>query len=107
MNIANKKITIEDVNHRTFMKKGQLEYFQKIVSDSDKAKRLEKQECQCCFYDSRIGGAAMTDSTCGLCEKTTHFGSTAVDKLCKECAKKHDLCKHCGADINYNKREEL
>jgi hypothetical protein len=103
----NKKITLEDINHRTFMQKSRLGHFTRIVMDSSEEKRLEEQECRCCFYDSKIGGAAMTETNCSNCEKILYFESTNTDKLCEDCAKKHKLCKHCGADMEYKEREEF
>ncbi len=107
MKIENKTLTLDDVKHRTWMQKGRLEHFQKIVNDTDKKNRLENQECVCCHYDSKMGGAAMTKTNCSMCEKEMHFGSTSIDRLCKECAKEHGLCKHCGADMDYKQRRKL
>lgn len=102
-----KKFDLEAAQHRTIMQKSRMEDYAKYFSDPDKNKRILEQECILCYYDSRIGGAAMTDSNCLLCEKIMHFGSTCVDNLCQPCAEKHKLCKHCGADINYKKRNKL
>ena len=102
-----KKFDLEDVRHRTYMQKSRLESYRKLLEDPEKTKRLDAQECVVCYYSGKIGGAAMTDSECGLCDKTMHFGSTNVDRLCIECSKTHDLCKHCGADMNYKNRNKL
>jgi len=102
-----KKFDLEDVRYRTHMQKDRLESYKKFFDDPDKLKRLEEQECVICYYNSKFGGAAMTDSNCGLCETKMNFGSTNVDKLCTDCSKMHELCKHCGADINYKKRNKL
>jgi len=78
------------------------------IDDPDRVARLKKQECLLCFYaDSRIGGAAMTSSNCAGCNKQMGFGSTCVDLLCAECAKKLKLCHHCGADIDLKGRRKL
>ena len=63
-------------------------------------------ECKCCsyLYPERIGGAAITQTECGLCEKTLVFGNTCVDVLCKKCATENLLCKRCGADIDMKYR---
>ena len=102
-----KKFDLEDVRYRTHMQKDRLESYEKFFTDLEKIKRIAEQECVLCYYNSKIGGAAMTNSDCGLCEKAMMFGSTNVDKLCADCAKNHDLCKHCGADINLKKRNKL
>ena len=73
----------------------------KLNEDTNKKERLEKALCKCCFYlSSGIGGAAMTSRDCAVCDKEMHFGSTNTDAMHIECAKKHELCSHCGADIN-------
>lgn len=35
------------------------ELAKRIAEDTDKQKRLAEQNCKCCFYGSRIGGAAI------------------------------------------------
>jgi hypothetical protein len=102
-----KKFDLEEVRFRTTMQKSRLESFRKLLEDPDKEKRLADQECVICYYSGKIGGAAMTDSHCGICDTTMHFGSTNVDRLCTVCAEKHKLCKHCGADMDYKNRNKL
>ena len=77
-----------------------------LQTDPRKAERLKAQECIACFYRGRIGGATMTERPCGVCDKVQGYGSTATDALCLECAKQHDLCKHCGGDINMRVRRK-
>jgi len=107
MNVNRKPLTIEDVQWKTSMQKSRIEHLHKILADPDRENRIENQECVLCHYDSKIGGAAMTQSTCGICETETHSSNTNIDRLCKECAKNHRLCKHCGADIEYKNRRTL
>lgn len=72
-----------------------------IRLDPNKAERIAKSQCKSCFYVlGRIGGAAMTQQPCACCGENQTYGSTNTDNLCLECAKKHQLCKHCGGDIN-------
>lgn len=83
------------------------DFLQKIDEDPDKKKRLEKQECKVCFYQtSRIAGQSFTSTECSICDKEITHGNTDVDRLCQECAKAANLCKHCGADIEYKNRRK-
>jgi len=67
--------------------------------DNDRVKRLQLSLCRSCHYfGNGIGGAAMTTRPCGICQTPVTYGSTCTDALCLNCAKKHSLCKHCGAD---------
>ena len=65
-------------------------------------------ECKCCSYlfPDRIGGAAITETECGICNKPMVFSSTCVDALCKHCAAENLLCKRCGADIDMKYRRK-
>lgn len=84
------------------------ELLYKIDNDPQKKERIKDCKCKICFYQKggRIGGAAMTQADCAFCGNSMMFGSTAVDKMCPDCAAKADLCKICGADMNYvNKRK--
>lgn len=107
MKVNRKPLTIDDVQWRTSMQVERLKDLQKIIEDPERKERLENQECQLCHYDRKIGGAAMTSAECGLCETTVHSGNTNIDRLCKACAISHNLCKHCGADMDYKNRRKL
>ena len=75
--------------------------------DPDKAARIAKQECRYCHYmTGRIGCTAMTRQQCGVCETVGMFGSTCTDVLCKPCAERLALCKHCGADMELKNRRK-
>ena len=77
-------------------------------TDSRKKERLVKYECKACFYiNGRIGGAAMTNRDCMSCGKTETYASTVTDVLCMDCAKEHNLCKHCGGDIEMKVRRNM
>lgn len=74
---------------------------EKAQNDSEKDVRLSKQLCISCHYIlGRIGGAAMTQQPCACCLEGQWYGSTVTDELCLDCAKKHNLCKRCGGDID-------
>lgn len=84
----------------------QLQRAERIANDTDRAKRLDVQNCKCCFYNGRMGGAAMTTQPCMCCHKPVMYGSTATDALCMDCAREHDLCKWCGGDIELRARRK-
>jgi hypothetical protein len=79
-----------------------LELAGKFAMDMQKTDRTgeKNNKCICCFYSSRIAGAAITISHCGLCGEKLMAGSTDTNRLCLACAKEHDLCEHCGGDVN-------
>lgn len=74
----------------------------------DAAKAGENDQCKYCTFirPDRIGGAAMTEASCGLCQKPLMFGSTCTDRLCPDCARNNGLCKHCGADLELKDRRK-
>ena len=79
-----------------------LELAGKFAMDMQKTDRTgeKNNKCICCFYSSRIAGAAITISHCGICGEKLMAGSTDTNRLCLACAKEHDLCEHCGGDVN-------
>lgn len=81
--------------------------YEKYTNDPYKQERIEASECIVCFKSDRIGGAAMTNIPCGLCVKVMGFSSTNVDYICIDCARKNNLCKHCGADMELKDRRKL
>ena len=83
-----------------------IELAKRLAEDTDKAKRIAEQQCKCCFYGGRIGGAAMTTQPCMCCHKPVMYGSTATDALCMDCAIENDLCKRCGGDIDLRARRK-
>lgn len=69
--------------------------------DPNKEERLEKHLCKSCFYVYNDGwaGQAFTDKNCEDCGKEMIFSTTNTDSFCIECAKKNNVCKHCGGAI--------
>lgn len=69
--------------------------------DPMKETRVEKQLCKSCFYVYNDGwaGQAFTDKNCEDCGKEMIFSTTNTDSFCIECAKKNNVCKHCGGAI--------
>lgn len=73
--------------------------------DEDKSRkhRLEEGLCKYCYYIMRGGtfaGQMITHTNCHECGKEMVFPTTMTDALCLECAKKLNLCKHCGATMD-------
>ena len=98
-------LTAYDVQFITDIKKRYVKetilHAKNAETDNDKPNRLIKQECVYCYYigNSRVGGCAMTEAPCSICEKVIMYGSTCTNKVCLNCAKLHNLCTYCGADI--------
>lgn len=99
-----KKWDIHDTNSRTRLQINRLDDYKKFFADTKSEQRLKEQECVICYYSTRLEGQAFTHSTCKSCFMPTMFSTTDIDLLCKGCAEKEGLCKHCGADINYQDR---
>lgn len=97
------KIDLASVHNDTYFTKERIRAaevrYANYTTDPEKKERLAEQECIVCWYESKIGGAAMTSRQCGFCSETVHCGNTAIDKLCLKCAQENELCKHCGSDI--------
>jgi hypothetical protein len=96
------KQTIEVRNNRTKRHlKLLLDQAERIKNDTNKKNRLNDCLCKSCFYIShmRVGGAAITNRPCGICESDMRFSSTATDVVCKPCASENNLCKQCGSHI--------
>lgn len=75
-------------------------------SDKNREERLKACECIVCYGSSRIGGAAITFSSCSICKADLNSGNTNIDMLCKKCANDNGLCKHCGSDIDLINRRK-
>lgn len=73
--------------------------------DEDKSRkyRLEEGLCKYCYYIMKghtFAGQMITHTNCHECGKEMVFPTTMTDALCLECAKKLNLCKHCGATMD-------
>ena len=85
-----------------------VESAKKLVEDADQSKRLEELRCRACHYQrSRAGGTVTTRAICGGCDAIVRSGNTVVDLLCRDCAKHHAACRHCGASLNERMRRKL
>lgn len=97
-----KRYIEQKTRNKNYHMKQTLEFADQLTNDPYKKKRLEKSECLICYYQpyGKIGGSAITHSKCECCDKDLIFGSTCVGVLCSDCAKKHKVCKHCGANLD-------
>lgn len=79
------------------------------IADTDRKARLEKQRCKVCYYiDTDILACqAFTHYHCTACELELIHANSNINALCLDCAKKHKLCIHCGADIELGDRRKL
>ena len=70
--------------------------------DNYKTERKEKNECMCCTYIDcdRIVMNAFTHSNCKECGHEMVFANSDIDKYCLDCAKKLNVCRHCGAEMD-------
>lgn len=107
MSSAPRTLNLVLVLRRTSTSAAYIERCKKVANDPDHAARILKHECRMCFYGSKVGGAMCTASNCIGCGQQMNFGSTCVDELCFECAKKHRLCRHCAADLEGKHRRKL
>lgn len=73
---------------------------QSLAADAGRERRLADQRCAACYYFPRVAGQAFTDQPCACCGIEQTYSSTDTDALCITCAVVHDLCKHCGGDLN-------
>jgi hypothetical protein len=78
---------------------GVLAMARRLTEDPEKGARQARQYCKPCYYEERLAGQAITEQPCACCSKPQTYASTLTDVLCLECAREHELCKRCGADI--------
>ncbi len=107
MRVKKRRVDICFVVSATINKQEAVQKCYTIANDIDKDLRVLQQECVICFNDFRIGGTTSTITECALCDKEIFYANTNIDILCIDCAKEHNLCKHCGADINLEHRRKL
>ena len=102
-------ITQRDISFDNLRKKERiktiLELADDLRSDPSKKERKEQNLCLICFYQSRgMHTNAFVTTDCKVCGKEMFFVNSDIDKIGLECAKKYQLCKHCGCDIEYKER---
>lgn len=89
-------------------KEGTIRRALNYLNDPKKKERKDKNLCIICYYsEGRLGGAAITKQSCGICKEVQRYSSTATDDLCEKCAKIHSLCKQCSADLELKPRRKF
>jgi hypothetical protein len=83
---------------------GAIKLARQLTEDPDAAARLERHYCLSCFYRTRLAGQAFTTQDCACCGHEQTYSTNSTDILCHPCASLHDLCKHCGGDINLDSK---
>lgn len=80
-----------------------------MAEDPRRGERLAAGKCLVCFYcfESRIGGARLTAAQCGICQAVLRSGSTAIDVVCLDCGRDHDICVRCGGDVRMRIRRDF
>ena len=73
-----------------------------FMHDENREERLEKQLCKTCMYINNdiMVMDAFTHSFCKNCGKEMVFVNSDIDIFCPECAKKLNICKHCGSALD-------
>ena len=107
MQYTRKLLDVHAVNNQTHIQASVIKRWEEQAADARRDERIQAQHCRVCHYLGGIGGQAMTHCNCKICDKDMCFGSTNVDDLCIDCAKKHRLCKHCGCDMELKRRKTL
>ncbi len=77
-----------------------------ILNGAEEAERKADGFCAVCYKAGRVGGAMCCAVVCAVCPTVMHFGSTNTDRLCKPCALKHGLCRHCAGDLDMKQRRK-
>lgn len=72
--------------------------------NEDGAKKIRRNLhiCKYCYYinTGRIAGQAFSSATCKECGKEMIFPTTDTNEYCPECAKKLNVCEHCGSEMD-------
>src|ERR1700733_9788349 len=68
-----------------------------MAYDSDKTKRLEEQYCIYDWYlkGTRIAMQAFWTVNCQICNSEMIFPNSNTNKICLDCAIRHDICRRC------------
>ncbi len=101
-------VAIDDVRLATKAAEAVLDHARWAIMDKMRRTRLVASLCPSCFYlPPAVAGMAISEQPCGLCGQNETYPTTNVDLLCLACAKRKQLCKHCGADVELRERNKL
>lgn len=109
MQVKQERLTEEEIERLTRRQSLKLENLLKkaelIKADLDKKKRTAAHICVLCYYhtEGTLAMQAFTDTNCSLCDKEMRFSSSAIDKICNDCAEENKLCVECGCKISLKK----
>lgn len=111
MKHGKKVVNLDEVQFQTrrgqWWEKDVVKLAKKVTEDPDKELRLVNNLCKRCAYTNTIAGQAFTSYQCGICEQEQIYHNTSTPVLCLKCAKQHNLCVGCGADLNGKIRKKL
>jgi len=98
--------SIRLANHRA---NKQVETMRRRLAEFDQHETGKDGYCKFCSFikPDPIGGAALTQVECGLCETVVTSPTTAANILCKTCAETNQLCQRCGADLDLTNRQTV
>lgn len=105
--MSKRPFTVDALNNATFRVTTVLNNYQMTIDDPERAKRLQRQECQLCFYRNHLWGNDTVDCFCESCDKKQLADSFWKPRLCPECAERFHACKQCGADLELKARNVL
>ncbi len=97
--------TEHDVGERGYRNREQMDFSiaraMSYLLDNEKKKRIGALLCKTCFYSGgRMAGQAFTEWNCRVCLKDQpDWPNTGTPLACEKCAREHNICKECGADL--------
>lgn len=101
-------LKLEEVLVQSNMSRDSLKRAGRCVEDPERKKRRAEATCRPCYYlRMRVGGSMITSKRCRICGEDVSYASTATGETCVPCAKKHRLCRWCGADVELRERRKL
>jgi len=93
-------ITRRNKNYR-LMAERRLEKYRK---DPEKKAREKKQLCKYCFYLTPTRLGAISRKHCSCCG--VELEPDSINAFCLDCARKYELCSHCGGDVEERENRE-
>ena len=91
----------QEKRHKSIISK-----FKKYMNDySEDKKKIERRKhclCKHCSYMNKyvVVQNAFVKTLCECCNTELIFANSDIDLYCEECAKKHNICKHCGSTMD-------